>query len=156
VELRAAVPDDIPALAQLLLRASPGRPIAHEVAYVAGYFDHPETFVTVAVDGPQLVGVVSFEPSLIRGEEVASQRTAYLRLIAVDPSLWGGGLAAQMLSCASARMLETGFSSAYLWCGEQNGRARRFYEREGWQLGSRTRSHADWGPMVEYTIALAG
>jgi GNAT superfamily N-acetyltransferase len=156
MELRAAEPEDIPALAELLLRASPGRSIAHEVTYVRGYFDRPETVVTVAVDSGRLVGVVSFEPSLLRGEEVADERTAYLRLIALDPLLWGGDLATQMLSWACARMRQAGFGSAYLWCGEQNGRARRFYEREGWQLGSRRRSHPDWGPMVEYTVALGG
>jgi ribosomal protein S18 acetylase RimI-like enzyme len=154
VELRAAEPDEIPALARLLLRASPGRSVDHEIAYVQAYFEHSETVITVAVDDGALVGVVSFEPYRIRGDAIADDQLAYLRLIAVDPSLWGSGLAARLLRWASARMLEAGFTAAYLSCGEQNGRARRFYEREGWRVGPRTRTHADWGAMVEYTIVL--
>jgi GNAT superfamily N-acetyltransferase len=103
-------------------------------------------------DAPALAEllVVSYEPSLVRGEEIADERTAYLRLIAVEPSRWGTGLAAELLAWACERMRAAGFEWAYLWCAEANARARRFYKREGWHLGARTRHHDDWGPMVEY------
>jgi GNAT superfamily N-acetyltransferase len=154
VDFRAAEPADIQAVARLLLRASPGRQLEREAAYVAAYFEHPETVLTIAVTGDEPAGVVSFEPSLIRHEDGADEATAYLRLIAVDPARWGSGLAADLLERARTGMAAAGFRRAYLWCGAANLRARRFYEREGWSPDGRVRQHEDWGPMVAYTREL--
>jgi GNAT superfamily N-acetyltransferase len=142
-------------MAELLLRATPGRTLEHEVGYVGAYFERPETKIRIAVEGNVSLGVVSFEPSRIRGEPVAHDRLAYLRLLAVDPSRWGSGLAAELMVWAIEAMRDAGYASAYLWCGEANARARRFYEREGWRPDGRTRQHPDWGPMVGYGRELA-
>lgn len=154
MNFRVAEPADIPALAELLLRASPGRTLEHEVGYVGAYFERPETRIQIAVQDRAPTGVVSFEPSLIRGEDVAGERTAYLRLIAVDPSRWGSGLGSDLMQWAVGAMESSGFTDAYLWCGESNARARRFYEREGWQPDGRRREHQDWGPMLSYRLVL--
>jgi ribosomal protein S18 acetylase RimI-like enzyme len=150
LNFRAAAAADIPALAALLLWATPGRTLEHELAYVRGYFERPETVVTLAEQDGELAGVVSFEPSLIRGEPVADARTGYVRLLAVDPDLWGTGLASELMAQARSEMAGDGFDRAYLWCGASNARARRFYEREGWTLDGREREHADWGRMISY------
>jgi GNAT superfamily N-acetyltransferase len=154
VEDRAAEPADIRAIAELLLRASPGRTLEHEIGYVGAYFERPETRIRLALDDGRLVGVVSFEPSLIRGEEIADEHLAYLRLIAVDPSRWGSGVATELMGLAVDEMLAAGYAGAYLWCGDANARARRFYEREGWRPDGRTRHHVDWGRMVGYAREL--
>lgn len=152
MEFRAAEPDDVPAIAELLLRASPGRTLEHGVGYVSAYFERPETRIQLAIENVRPVGIVSFEPSRIRGEDVAADDMAYLRLIAVDPELWGTGPASELARWAVTEMRATGYASAYLWCGALNARARRFYEREGWQLDGRTREHDDWGRIVGYTL----
>src|SRR3954465_5532979 len=92
VEIRAAAPVDVPALAELLLRASPGRTFEHEVENVRAYFERPAPVGGVAVGRGALAGVVSFEPS--------EQRSAYLRLLAVGPEHWGTGLATQLMQWA--------------------------------------------------------
>lgn len=150
VQFREAVPADIAGLAALLLRASPGRTLEAECEYVRRYFERSETVIQIAVQGVEPVGVVSFEPSLARGEEGADERTAYLRLIAVDPPLWGSGLAQHLLEWAHSRMGASGFAHAYLWCAVSNARARRFYERAGWTADGRRREHEDWGLMRAY------
>lgn len=150
MELRAADPADVAALAALLLRASPGRAFEAECGYVRTYFEHPETVIQVAVRDEDLVGVISFEPSLVRDGEGADAQTAYLRLIATDPSLWGTGLAGQLLRWAETEMAAAGFADAYLWCASSNARARRFYEHAGWAADGRRRNHDDWGPMLAY------
>jgi ribosomal protein S18 acetylase RimI-like enzyme len=154
LEFRAAEPADVPAIAQLLLRASPGRTLEHELGYVGAYFEQRETRIQIALDDGTMVGIVSFEPSLIRGEEIAGERLAYLRLIAVDPARWGSGLATELLCSAAGEMRDAGYAEAYLWCGESNARARRFYEREGWREDGRARAHEDWGRMLGYTLGL--
>jgi RimJ/RimL family protein N-acetyltransferase len=123
LEFRAAEPADVPAIAQLLLRASPGRTLEHELGYVGAYFEQRETRIQIALDDGTMVGIVSFEPSLIRGEEIAGERLAYLRLIAVDPARWGSGLATELLCSAAGEMRDAGYAEAYLWCGESNARA---------------------------------
>jgi RimJ/RimL family protein N-acetyltransferase len=110
----------------------------------------PQTVIRIAVRDDDPVGVVSFEPSLVRGDDGADERTAYLRLIATDPSLWGSGLAGELLDWADSDMAATGFDRAYLWCGVSNARARRFYERAGWAPDGRRREHEEWGPMLAY------
>ena len=156
MQFRAAEPADVAALASLLLRASPGRALEAECEYVRAYFERPETVIRIAVQDAEPVGVVSFEPSLVRGDEGADERTAYLRLIATDPSLWGTGLAGQLLEWAQTRMAAVGFAHAYLWCAESNSRARRFYERAGWTADGRRREHEDWGPMLAYAKQVSG
>jgi GNAT superfamily N-acetyltransferase len=150
VEFRAAAPSDVAALAALLSRASPGRTLEAECSYVGGYFERPETVIGIALRDAEAVGVVSFEPSLVRGDPGADERTAYLRLIATHPSLWGTGLANELLEWAETRMVAAGFARAYLWCARSNGRARRFYERAGWTADGRRSQHEDWGPMLGY------
>jgi len=150
MEFRSAESADVAALAELLLRASPGRSFEAECDYVRAYFDRPETVIRIAVRDDAPVGIVSFEPSLVRGDDGAHARTAYLRLIATDPSLWGRGLAGELLDWAVTEMAAAGFERVYLWCGESNTRARRFYERGGWVLDGRRREHEDWGVMLAY------
>jgi predicted N-acetyltransferase YhbS len=114
MQFRSAEMADVAALAALLLRASPGRAFKAECDYVRAYFERPQTVIRIAVRDDDPVGVVSFEPSLVRGDDGADERTAYLRPIATDPSLWGSGLAGELLDWADSDMAATGFDRAYL------------------------------------------
>jgi ribosomal protein S18 acetylase RimI-like enzyme len=150
MQFRQAEPADSAGLAALLLRASPGRTLEAESEYVRRYFERPQTVIQIAVRDAEPVGVVSFGPSLAREEEGADALTAYLRLIAVDPTLRGSGLARHLLQWAHSRMGAVGFAHAYLWRAVSNARAGRFYERAGWTADGRRREHEDWGPMLAY------
>lgn len=68
-----------------------------------------------------------------------------IRHLAVHPDRWGRGLAATAMAAAVADMARRGTPEAFLWVLEENDRARRFYERLGWQAGPERRD-APWPP----------
>ena len=81
--------------------------------------------VFVADDEGRIVGFVS-----LGGCE--------LRAIYVLPDTWGTGAGPGLMRAAVAHLRERGCEEGFLWVLEDNPRARRFYEREGWELdGSR-------------------
>jgi RimJ/RimL family protein N-acetyltransferase len=80
--------------------------------------------VLVAEREGMLVGVAGIEDEWLSGFYVV-------------PAYWGSGVACELHAAA----VELGV--ARLWCLEENRRARRFYEREGWVLNGDTR-------VVEY------
>ena len=60
------------------------------------------------------------------------------------PEVWGSGAAAALMVEALAALRGRGFAEAILWVWEDNPRARRFYEREGWRLDD-----GEWARKVE-------
>jgi len=58
-------------------------------------------------------------------------RSAYLRLIAVDPSLRGQGVGERLLRAFEATALESG-PDAFLLVSDFNRQAQKFYHREGY------------------------
>jgi GNAT superfamily N-acetyltransferase len=48
------------------------------------------------------------------------------------PEAWGSGAGPALMKVATEGLREDGFRTAFLWVLEDNPRARRFYEREGW------------------------
>jgi GNAT superfamily N-acetyltransferase len=61
-----------------------------------------------------------------RGDE------AELYAIYALPEAWGSGAGPALMAAALEALREDGFRAAILWVLEDNPRARRFYEREGW------------------------
>ena len=59
---------------------------------------------------------------------------AELYAIYVLPEAWGGGTGAALLRAGAEALRDAGYREAILWVLEDNPRARRFYEREGWTL----------------------
>jgi len=77
-----------------------------------------------------------------------------LRGLYVVPDAWGTGVARRLLETALDAMRERGAAEAVLWVLEANGRARGFYEREGWTLTGETRA-SPLGPReLRYRRAL--
>lgn len=64
----------------------------------------------------------------------------------VVPEAWGTGAAASLLDAAVAGLREAGAREPSLWVGQENARARRFYEREGWEHDGSARPSA-LGPI---------
>ena len=63
----------------------------------------------------------------------------WLEAMYVLPSAWGSGLADELHAAALDQLRAHGAMRARLWVLELNGRARRFYERHGWQPDGTTR-----------------
>ena len=62
------------------------------------------------------------------------------------------------MAAALEKLRTSGFDTATLWVLEDNPRARRFYEREGWNTDGRRRDEEMLGVTVtevRYRIALA-
>jgi GNAT superfamily N-acetyltransferase len=57
----------------------------------------------------------------------------------VVPEAWGSGAAAALESAVLAAIRKNGVDEAFLWVGEANARARRFYERQGWSTDGESR-----------------
>jgi putative acetyltransferase len=76
----------------------------------------PTTMITVAESAGQMVGFVTVDP-----------RTRYLDQIVVAPEAWGSQIAAALLAEAK-RLSPAGLDLAV---NSDNGRAIRFYEKQG-------------------------
>jgi GNAT superfamily N-acetyltransferase len=59
-------------------------------------------------------------------------------MLYVVPSAWGAGAAKALLDAALSAVWGVGHRSVLLEVIEAQGRARRFYEREGWWLDEST------------------
>jgi RimJ/RimL family protein N-acetyltransferase len=61
------------------------------------------------------------------------------------PDAWGSGIARALMSAGLAKLQGAGYTEAVSWVLEDNPRARRFYEREGWTEdgGSRVGTHLE-------------
>jgi GNAT superfamily N-acetyltransferase len=57
----------------------------------------------------------------------------------VRPSHWGRGAGAALLRMATAKLGARGSTEARLWVIDENTRARRFYEHNGWQCDGNQR-----------------
>lgn len=68
--------------------------------------------------------------------------------IYVHPDRWGEGHGRRLIGAGEASLREAGFRRALLWVLEANYRARAFYERQDWTLGSRFRVEDIGGVQV--------
>lgn len=96
--------------------------------------------VLVAEEAARVVGFASVGAS--RDEDGKGELAA----IYVLPEAWGSGAGAALMATALEEL--SGYSSATLWVLEDNPRARRFYEREGWILDGGRRDEEFLGVTV--------
>ena len=106
--------------------------------------------VAVAEEEGEVVGFVSVGPSTdVDGE-------GELFAIYVLPEAWGSGAGPRLMDAAK-ELLRASYTDATLYVLEDNPRARRFYEREGWTLDGVTKADEFLGmpvPEVRYRIRL--
>ncbi|HET8893727.1 MAG TPA: GNAT family N-acetyltransferase [Gaiellaceae bacterium] len=101
------------------------------------------------VDG-RVVAFVSIGAGEVDGE-------GELFAIYALPEAWGSGAATVLMRTAVKTLRELGYREAVLWVLDDNPRARRFYEREGWALDGGTKEGEFLGmevPEVRYRIKL--
>jgi GNAT superfamily N-acetyltransferase len=127
VIIRPAVRTDAEAMARmhwLSANTAYGRndPLQRRLAAAERIFDEDETrpFLAEGDDGA-VIGILT-----IGVDE--------LYAIYVHPQHWGTGVGRALLERAEEELAET-CDVAVLTCMVENARARRFYERNGWELG---------------------
>jgi GNAT superfamily N-acetyltransferase len=82
----------------------------------------------VALEEDRVTGFVWVGPS--RDPDAQGE----LYAIYVLPASWGSEAGAALMRAGVDAMRSAGYGDAVLWVLEDNPRARRFYEREGWAL----------------------
>jgi GNAT superfamily N-acetyltransferase len=99
------------------------------------WLDDPDFWGEVALEQSTLVGHATFIPAArhsFRPEPDAN--VAHLGHLFVTPEYWGFGAATQLLGRAANAARARGLTSMRLFIPEGQARARRFYEREGFNV----------------------
>ena len=100
--------------------------------------------IFVADEGGRVVGFVSL-------------RACELRAIYALPEKWGSSAGPALMRAAVEQLRHDECAEAFLWVLEDNPRARRFYEREGWDLDGARKEDEFLGVRVaevRYSIRL--
>ena len=100
----------------------------------------PGSQTFVAEEGERVEGFVS------TGGSREEPDKGELLAIYVLPEAWGSGAGSALMTSALEALCS--YSSAMLWVLEENPRARRFYEREGWILDGGRRDEELLGVTV--------
>jgi GNAT superfamily N-acetyltransferase len=145
LEFRAAVPDDAPRIAALLIAsfetyrsfAPPGwipPPLERETDNVAAMLAKPGTWCLVAFEGVELaghVGVLAMQDCRV---PIDLPGGAHFWQLFARQDWWGTGLATRLHAAAVEAAAQRGQTALRLLTPCDHARARRFYEREGWTL----------------------
>ncbi|MFH1468426.1 MAG: GNAT family N-acetyltransferase [Pseudomonadota bacterium] len=144
---RPATVHDAPAIAALLVRAwreayaaiLPAEVLAAQRvdareprirALLEG--SEPDHTMHVAERDGRIVGFVGFGAARENPIRPAPAGVGEVFGIYLDPDAFGSGAGATLLALAEGQ-LAARFQRAVLWTFEDNARARRFYERQGWR-----------------------
>jgi GNAT superfamily N-acetyltransferase len=145
VSLRPATPADAEPLARGMVEGmevyrsfapagwSPP-PLGEEVEHTRHLLGDDRVWTLVAEAAGELVGQITILPAAIAGRPVDDPQLAHLRNLFLRPDHWGTGLARTLHDAALDEARRRGFTRIRLIVAAGYGRARRFYEREGWAL----------------------
>ncbi|HZI45351.1 MAG TPA: GNAT family N-acetyltransferase [Ilumatobacter sp.] len=115
---------------------------------------HRVVVVTEAVDdgGERVIGFCSYGPERERARGFTGRGEVWAFYL--HPDRWGCGAAAELMEHVEQRLKAEGFVTAVLWVLDDNPRARRFYERQGWVATGIAANFDDYcevsAPEVEY------
>ncbi len=156
MNLRAAQPSDIPALLDITVKGfDTYREFAPPGWRMPGFGDLGESVVDeeawwwVAVD-PEPVGHALMIPAARSREPVDDPRLGHVMQLFVLPSHWGKGVATALHEAMLEEAPRRGFAELRLFTPSAQGRARGFYEREGWRLVREWEDAPLGFPVVEY------
>lgn len=141
-EIREARPEDAQTLATVQERASVAA-LSH--IFPPELYPYPRGAILTrwieAVADPERRALIAVSDDESTG--AACVGGEWLEGLYVVPERWGTGLADALHRQALELARELGSARCHLWVLEENGRARRFYERRGWRENGETR-------VVEY------
>ncbi|MEO6652078.1 MAG: GNAT family N-acetyltransferase [Ilumatobacteraceae bacterium] len=108
--------------------------------------------VDTATEGGTVVGFASYGPERERARGFTGRGEVWAFYL--DPGVWGTGISDDLMRHTETRLEAEGFETAVLWVLEDNPRARRFYERFGWEASGITADFDDYCevkvPEIEY------
>ena len=146
-DLRAAMPDDAAALAELEREAN-----LVALGHVFPADEHPFPTGEVEERWRRVLGEPDVTVEVVDGMGGLLAFVAYderlLRHLAVHPTMWGRGWGRALVERAASRM----GPQRRLWCLVENRRARSLYEHLGWRKTGRSQP-AVWPPYpveIEY------
>ena len=109
----------------------------------------------VAERDGEIVGQITVVPAAGAPHPVDDPELGHVRNLFVARSEWGSGLARQLHAAMVDAARGLGMTELRLYVAEGQGRARRFYEREGWlAAGEPYHDPAPGLRMVEYRRSL--
>jgi GNAT superfamily N-acetyltransferase len=121
-----------------------------------------ETVLVAEKDG-RVVAFASLGPARedAARDDAAREDAARGELYAIYalPEAWGSGAGPALLEAGVEALREGGYREAILWVLDDNPRARRFYEREGWTPDGGTKTDAFFGVRVtevRYRLLIRG
>jgi RimJ/RimL family protein N-acetyltransferase/ribosomal protein S18 acetylase RimI-like enzyme len=162
--LRPAGPDDAPRVGEQLREAMarfrdispPGwTPPAPTDDELRDALARPAVRALVAEPGGVLAGHTLWRPSVDGPTGPDDPDGAYLANIYVEPGWWGSALARRLMAHAADDARAAGFVRMHLVTPAAQGRARRFYEREGWHAPGPPADDERFGmPTITYTREL--
>ena len=88
------------------------------------------SYLVAEVNG-RVEGFAVFGPA--RDKDLDGSETAEIVSINIDPDKWGYGLGRSLLNVMIDRLGTDGYGSITLWVVEQNERALRFYQQNGFE-----------------------
>lgn len=97
-----------------------------------------------------ICGICHIQPARSRDSEVWGEIVSIYLL----PEKWGCGCGSRLLQLALCKLQERGFDNVCLWILQDNGRARKFYEKHGFAISGKERQIEVAGCSVceiEYT-----
>ena len=115
-----------------------------------------QVWALLAEEDGRLVGQVTILPSELAAHPDAERSLAHFRHLFVAQDHWGSGLAVTLHAASIEEAQRRGFAQMRLFTPADHGRARRFYEREGWAQRAEPFDAPRLGiAIVEYRHALA-
>jgi len=122
-----------------------------ELAHLQDALADDAVHCLVAERDGAMVGQITLLPAARAPHPVDDPRLAHISNLFVRRDHWGGGLARELHAAAVDLARDGGFTQLRLFVAEGQGRARRFYEREGWQPAGEPFDDPTPGlTMVEY------
>ena len=119
------------------------------------YDDDKRAWALMALAGDEVVGLVSLALTTGADARVPDAGTVYLWQMFVRRDWQGSGLAGALMDRVLEEARRRGYDRMVLWTPAGAARARRFYEREGWELTGEEDPESQFGlPLVQYGRAI--
>ena len=129
---------------------SPPVPSAADLARLSEALARPDVWCVLALDADEVIGHVALSLFSIEDPEPPPAGSINLWQLFVKPAWHGQGVAILLIDAAVAEARRRGFTRMRLWTPQGAGRARRFYEREGWTATGNVHEDSPFGlPTVE-------
>jgi GNAT superfamily N-acetyltransferase len=133
--------------------------VARRRSQWASRFDRPEfarTTLLLAVRGEQVAAFAYFGPHGLMSEPQAPVSAGHaedgeIYGFYAHPNAWGTGIAGTLMDGTWDRLMDTGYPRVRLWTLAGANRARRFYDRFGFEEtgATRERDFGDGRPVLE-------